>query len=384
MPHNPFHGLMQPGRQPSLQFQQLNRAYQSDPRRILGQTLMGQGASSAPVRTPLQGLGRLSSALVGAYLQRKAGDAQAAREDEFRSQITGALGGLDMSETPMLAALGGVDPLAALTAGAGMEASVAQALAQRQPKAPVQMFNRQTRDTQLVVPGSAEQTALANRGYEMGNLPSPDTGFQFDKTGNQVVRPRSGKAFEMATKFITPTSKKVTKFGLAKTAYLSAKSLAADDSGAGDTGLIYAFFTSLDPGGRVTDAEAASTEASLSYGTQLSQKLIRAIKSGRLNNEARAEIVNAMRGVVAQQQKTLQTEVTDNLFQTRLNNLGYKPQDLLPSYSQIFTDLPIFSVGDSNDNGGITPGEQILPADQNNLDPGITNATDAELLRGLM
>jgi len=53
---------------------------------------MGQGASSAPVRTPLQGLGRLSSALVGAYLQRKAGDAQTAREDEMTNQIMGMLG----------------------------------------------------------------------------------------------------------------------------------------------------------------------------------------------------------------------------------------------------------------------------------------------------
>ena len=92
MAHTPFHGLMQPGQRPSMQFQQLNQAYQSDPRRILGQTLMGQGASSAPVRTPLQGLGRLSSALVGAYLQRKAGDAQTAREDEMTNQIMGMLG----------------------------------------------------------------------------------------------------------------------------------------------------------------------------------------------------------------------------------------------------------------------------------------------------
>jgi hypothetical protein len=83
---------MQPGRRPSMQFQQLNQAYQSDPRRILGQTLMGQGASSAPVRTPLQGLGRLSSALVGAYLQRKAGDAQTARETQMTDQIMGMLG----------------------------------------------------------------------------------------------------------------------------------------------------------------------------------------------------------------------------------------------------------------------------------------------------
>ncbi|HCG71519.1 MAG TPA: hypothetical protein DE147_13700 [Gammaproteobacteria bacterium] len=74
-----------------MQFQQLNQAYQSDPRRILGQALMGQGASSAPVRTPLQGLGRLSSALVGAYLKRKAGDAQVERETAMTDQIMGML-----------------------------------------------------------------------------------------------------------------------------------------------------------------------------------------------------------------------------------------------------------------------------------------------------
>ena len=76
---------------PSMQYQQLNNAYQSDPRRMLGQTLMAQGASSAPVRTPLQGLGRLSSALVGAYLQRKAGDAQVERETAMTDQIMGML-----------------------------------------------------------------------------------------------------------------------------------------------------------------------------------------------------------------------------------------------------------------------------------------------------
>jgi len=76
---------------PSMQYQQLNQAFQSDPRRILGQTLMGQGISSAPVRTPLQGLGRLSSALVGAYLQRKAGDAQVARETEMTDAILSGL-----------------------------------------------------------------------------------------------------------------------------------------------------------------------------------------------------------------------------------------------------------------------------------------------------
>ena len=91
MAHTPFHGLMQPGRRPSMQFQQLNQAFQSDPRRILGQALQQQGASAAPVRTPLQGLGRLSSALIGAYLQRRAGDAQVERETAMTNQIMGML-----------------------------------------------------------------------------------------------------------------------------------------------------------------------------------------------------------------------------------------------------------------------------------------------------
>ena len=76
---------------PTFQFQRLNPAFQSDPRRILGQQLMGQGASTAPVRTPLEGLGRLSSALVGAYLQRNALDAQAQREAQATEALMGAL-----------------------------------------------------------------------------------------------------------------------------------------------------------------------------------------------------------------------------------------------------------------------------------------------------
>jgi len=76
---------------PSFRYKQLNPAYQSDPRRILGQSLMTQGSSSAPVRTPLQGLGRLSSALVGAYLQKGAMDRQVSREEERTNQIMGMI-----------------------------------------------------------------------------------------------------------------------------------------------------------------------------------------------------------------------------------------------------------------------------------------------------
>ena len=88
---------------PSFRYKALNPAYQSDPRRILGQQLQQQGLSSAPVRTPLQGLGRLSSALIGAYLQKGAIDRQVARENEYQNQLANALSGLDLSSTPILA-----------------------------------------------------------------------------------------------------------------------------------------------------------------------------------------------------------------------------------------------------------------------------------------
>ena len=118
LPTRPMMGLPN---SPSFRYKQLNPAYQSDPRRILGQSLMTQGASSAPVRTPLQGLGRLSSALVGAYLQKGAVDRQVAREDEYKDSLTQALSGIDMSKTPILQGLSNVAPEVALPLAANME-----------------------------------------------------------------------------------------------------------------------------------------------------------------------------------------------------------------------------------------------------------------------
>ena len=106
---------------PSFRFKALNPAFQSDPRRILGQQLQQQGLSSAPVRTPLQGLGRLSSALIGAYLQKGAIDRQVARESDFQDKLTNALSGLDMSKTPFLQGLSTVAPETVLPIAAQME-----------------------------------------------------------------------------------------------------------------------------------------------------------------------------------------------------------------------------------------------------------------------
>ena len=65
---------MAQGQGPSFQFQDLNRAFQLDPRNTLSNALLQQGMRGGPVRTPLEGIGRLSQSLGGAMLQKRSLD----------------------------------------------------------------------------------------------------------------------------------------------------------------------------------------------------------------------------------------------------------------------------------------------------------------------
>ena len=73
-PQQPMAQPMAQGQGPSFQFQDLNRAFQLDPRNTLSNALLQQGMRGGPVRTPLEGIGRLSQSLVGAMLQKRALD----------------------------------------------------------------------------------------------------------------------------------------------------------------------------------------------------------------------------------------------------------------------------------------------------------------------
>ena len=74
MAHNPFHGLMQPGQRPSMQFQQLNQAYQSDPQGAFAAQQAGQAnafnQAMASRSADLGGLFGLAGNLGAAYLLR--------------------------------------------------------------------------------------------------------------------------------------------------------------------------------------------------------------------------------------------------------------------------------------------------------------------------
>lgn len=91
---------------------QLFNAYQQDPGMAYGQALMQQGASTAPVRSPLEGLARALTAGVGGFTQSKVRDKYDAQNDSYRKGLAAALqggdvlGALQSSQDPQLQQLG--------------------------------------------------------------------------------------------------------------------------------------------------------------------------------------------------------------------------------------------------------------------------------------
>ena len=170
---------------PSFRYKALNPAYQSDPRRILGQQLMQQGSSSAPVATPLQGLGRLSSALVGAYLQKGAIDRQVARESEYEDKLTSALSGLNLSSTPILANFAQQFPEQALPIALSTEAKKATT------KAPKQDFVTLTKTdgtSPITLPlGDARIGKLLSKGYIERQSGGTNVNVSIDKDANKLL-----------------------------------------------------------------------------------------------------------------------------------------------------------------------------------------------------
>ena len=86
-PQQPMAQPMAQGQGPSFQFQDLNRAFQLDPRNTLSNALLQQGMRGGPVRTPLEGIGRLSQSLVGAMLQKRALDRLEGQETTRQSNL---------------------------------------------------------------------------------------------------------------------------------------------------------------------------------------------------------------------------------------------------------------------------------------------------------
>ena len=114
------------GSGPTFQFADLTKAYQTDPRNVLSSQLMQQGMRGGSVRSPLEGIGRLSQSLVGAMLQKKALDRLEGQETARSENLATALQNLNLENNPALAALSNIDPMSALVAGVQQESALQQ------------------------------------------------------------------------------------------------------------------------------------------------------------------------------------------------------------------------------------------------------------------
>lgn len=87
-------------------------AYQNDPRRGYAQALMRQGASTEPVRSPLEGLARALQGGVGGYFQGEARRDYEKQGEEYQKGLAAALQGGDVlkalssSQSPYLQQMG--------------------------------------------------------------------------------------------------------------------------------------------------------------------------------------------------------------------------------------------------------------------------------------
>ena len=101
-PQQPMQQQMAQGQGPSFRFQDLNKAFQLDPRNTLASALMQQGMRGGPVRTPLEGIGRLSQSLVGAMLQKRALDRlegqETTRQENLQTNRANILGNITNPE----------------------------------------------------------------------------------------------------------------------------------------------------------------------------------------------------------------------------------------------------------------------------------------------
>ena len=355
---------------PSFRYKQLNPAYQSDPRRILGQQLMQQGSSSAPVQTPLQGLGRLSSALVGAYLQKGAVDRQVAREDERTKQIMGMI---PANATPQMRAFAVANPDAFANA-------FGQSLLKPTTSSEVVNLGGNLRGVQTTQtdPFGRDSSAISN--LTQVKPKEPEKGFIFNDDGKQVVRPRSSVAFSQAEKFTKPIIKDLEKFKIQINALKNGATSANQKNAAGDAGLIFQFFTALDPGSRVTDGEVQLAKASQGYGEQFKNEIARVWKSeGQLlGDKMRGQIVTIMRNLAENNKSTVNLSLKS--IKPRINSLGYEPNEIVPDLNFLDFDLKQYSYGQPTNNKNIDIGGNLGFGNEVTISPEIKNSTDQNLI----
>ncbi len=184
---------------------QIANAYQTDPRLGYAQALMQQGGSTAPVRSPLEGLARALQGGLGGWQAGNVKKGYQEQDESYRKGLAEALKGGDV-----LAALqGSSDPQLQQM---GLEAKMRQAMTPGEKDPPVKVYDPETKTMRYVrqsqvdgMQAEGPQTPKIGdmRKYRIGQQDITD---QWD--GEKWARLGAGAAF-------APTQNGSTEMGLA-------------------------------------------------------------------------------------------------------------------------------------------------------------------------
>jgi hypothetical protein len=316
---------------------QLFQAYNNDPRMAMAQGLMQQGASTAPVRSPLEGLARALTAGVGGLQARQTTKGYQQQDDQYRQGLAEALkggdviGALQNSNQPQLQQMAleakirqamdpAKDPLLqvydpntkTMVYKPQSQSAGQQAAAPELPKAPT---TRQVGDPNR--PGvllDQEFDPNAPGGWKTvgSRLPEPKQGPETwrvvsgpdgkpthleSSLGNQKALPghESGGGFKQENTLRDEYNTLTKDFRTVQDAYN--KLTQTSDTGAGDMSLLYSYVKLLDPGSVVRESEFATAAASGSYGERIQGLVQRVLTGERLPSSLRDEFKMEAKGI---------------------------------------------------------------------------------------
>ncbi len=207
----------------------------------------------------------------------------------------------------------------------------------------------------------------------------------FNDQGKQVIRPRGSAALKQAENFTKPIIKDLAKYKIQINALKNGATSANQQNAAGDAGLIFQFFTALDPGSRVTDGEVQLAKAPQGYGEQFKNEIARVWKSeGQLLGDTmRKQIVTIMRNLAENNKSTVNLSLES--ITPRVEALGFKPNEIVPdlNFLDLFGPAGELPSSDNNQVETVIPGQPIYPVYGGDVDTSLTNASNEELLQGL-
>lgn len=351
---------------------QIFQAYQNDPSNAYAQALMQQGASTAPVRSPLEGLARALQGGVGGFFAGRNRERYQQEDEKYRKGITAALQGNDVlaalqaSDQPQLQQMAleakirqatekDKDPLVqvfdpntkTMVYKPQSQAAGLQAAAPEQMKAPTtrqvgdprrpgvlldQQWNPQTGNWETVGARMPEPKQAPETWHTV-NGPDGKPAYLESSLGNQKALPGqegSNAKPPSASDLRGEYTKGLKDYNDALTGFYKVVEAAKDPSPAGDIALIFGYMKTLDPTSTVREGEFATAQNAGSVPTQIQSLYNKIINGERLTADQRADFVNSAKTqfTVYEERKQLADQYYSDLA-TR-NNI--KPQDVLVPY----------------------------------------------------